>query len=273
MLAAESGESNSPTLTQLTLADGRTAIYDEYGIGHVLGTEPDNEAAGLAFQTLNDDLKAAGVFSDGSRNGTGEQFLLQSDANPLVGKGSFRDKNGKLRFNGTTTDFIRVSYDNGRIVDVNDFDATSARDGKSLKLVAGDINGKMDPAKKAQANNVIYVATSADQAKMVASHFADDPRVRVLHPESGFDTGPVFDGATGGADMTRVSPKIGGRIFGVAGLLMPFAQSNSYMRSFGFWGGLREMGKNFFDPFGVADSVTPPGNSGSICDPSSGNCA
>jgi RHS repeat-associated protein len=265
------GGTANPTLTQLTLADGRTAIYDEYGIGHIVGGTGDNDASKLALKTLNDDLAAAGVLNDGS--GTGEQYLSQSDANPLVGKGSFTDKNGKLRFNGTTSDFIRVSYEDGKIVDVQDFDATSSKDGKAMKYIAGDINGKMNPAGKGQANNVVYVAQSADQAQQVADHFAGDSRVRVIHPSSGFDTGRVFNGVTGGANAERLSPRIAGRFLGVAGYLMPFAQSNSYIRSFGFWGGLMEMGKDFIDPFGVADSVSPHSNSSNICDPSSGNCA
>ncbi|MEU3255206.1 DNRLRE domain-containing protein [Streptomyces sp. NPDC006997] len=261
----------SPTLTERTLADGRTAIYDAYGIGHILGTTPDNEASGLALQVLNDDLKAAGIFSDGSGNGTGERYLLQSDIKPLVGKGSFTDENGNLRFNGTTSDFIRVSYENGKIVDVLDFDATSSKDGKALSLIAGDINGKL--SRKMQANNVIYVAQSADQAKAVAAEFSSDARVRVIHPSSGFDNGRVFNGATGGVNRARVSPKMRYRAFGVAGSLMPFAQSNSYVRSFGFWGGIAEMGKDFFDPFGFADAVAPPQQPGGICDPASGSCA
>ncbi|MEC3998036.1 hypothetical protein VSR01_32935 [Actinacidiphila sp. DG2A-62] len=142
-----------------------------------------------------------------------------------------------------------------------------------MKYIAGDINGKMNPAGKGQANNVVYVAQSAEQAQQVASHFAGDSRVRVIHPSSGFDTGRVFNGVTGGAHAERLSPRIAGRFLGVAGYLMPFAQSNSYIRSFGFWGGLMEMGKDFIDPFGVADSVSPHSHSSNICDPSSGNCA
>lgn len=38
---------------------------------------------------------------------------------------------------------------------------------------------------------------------------------------------------------------------------MPFAQANSYVRSFGFWGGMLEMGKGFFDPFGFHEAVEP----------------
>ncbi|MFB7087470.1 RHS repeat-associated core domain-containing protein, partial [Streptomyces sp. NPDC056296] len=269
-MLAPIGGGSSPTLSQGTLTDGRTAIYDEYGIGHIVASDGDNDASKLALQALNDDLRAAGLFSDGS--GTGEQYLFQDDNNP-VGKGSFTDKNGKLRFNGTTSDFIRVSYENGNIVDVVDFDATSSKATKDLKYVAGDINNKMNPGKKGQANNVIYIAQSADQAKAVASQFANDPRVRVLHPSSGVDTGRVFNGATGGANASRVSPRLRGRIFGASGFLMPLAQSNSYARSFGLWGGVWEMSKDIIDPFGFHELVEPPSNGGGICNPSSGSCA
>lgn len=64
-----------------------------------------------------------------------------------MGKGSFTDKDGK-------------------IVDVVDFDATSSKDGKALHYVQGDINGKMNPNGKRQANNVVYVAKSAGQPLM-----------------------------------------------------------------------------------------------------------
>ncbi|MEU1333100.1 DNRLRE domain-containing protein [Streptomyces sp. NPDC005865] len=269
--ACGGGGGGGPALSRGVLADGRSAIYDEYGIGHIVGGAGDNDASKLALKSLNDDLKKAGAFSDGSGKGTGEQFLPQDDTPPLVnGKGSFTDKNGNVRLNGTTSDFIRVSYEAGKIVDVIDFDATSSTDGKEMGLIAKDIDNKM--GKKRQANNVVYVAQSADQAKMVAAHYAKDPRVRVLHPSSGFDSAPVFNGATGRAHAGRVSPRIG-RAFGFAGFAMPFAQSNSYIRSFGLRRGAVEMGMTFIDPFGVADSVSPPSNSGGVCDPSSGNCA
>ncbi|MGW7274287.1 DNRLRE domain-containing protein [Streptomyces sp. NPDC054864] len=263
-----------PALSRGTMADGRAAIYDEYGIGHIVGGTGDNDASKLALQVLNDDLKSAGVFSDGTGKGTGEQYLSQDDTKPLLAEpGSFTDKDGKVRLNGTTSDYIRVSYENGNIVDVVDFDATSSKDGKAMKYIEGDINNKMNPEGKSQANNVIYVAQSADQAKAVAARYANDPRVRVLHPSSGFDSAPVFNGATGRANAGRVSPRVSGRALGVAGFAMPFAQSNSYIRSFGVGRGLMEMGIAVIDPFGVADSAAPPQNSGGVCDPSSGNCA
>ncbi|MFE0172669.1 DNRLRE domain-containing protein [Streptomyces sp. NPDC059002] len=262
-----------PALSKGVIADGRTAIYDEYGIGHIVAAKGDNAASRTALKVLNDDLKKAGIFSDGSGKGTGEQYLAQDDFKPLVEKGSFTDRDGNLRFNGTTSDLIRVTYENGKISDVIDFDATSSQDGKAMKYVMGDIDNKMDPQKKGQANNVVYVAQSADQAKAVAGRYADDPRVRVLHPSSGFDSRPVFNGVTGRANAGRVSPRISGRVLGVAGFAMPFAQSNSYIRSYGFGRGVLEMSKTFIDPFGVADSVAPPSGSGGVCDPSSGNCA
>ncbi|MDF2269286.1 hypothetical protein P2Q00_28160 [Streptomyces coacervatus] len=260
----------TPRLTQTTLPDGRKAIYDEYGIGHVIGTKPDNEAARRALQYLNDDLKAAGLYTDGANKGTGEIYLMQDDTNPIVGKGKFTDKNGETRLNGTTSDFIRVTYKDGRMVDVIDFDATSSKDGKELHYIQGDINGKMNPNGKGQANNVVYVAQSATQANDVSNSYANDSRVRVIHPDTGFDNGRVFNAVTGKANSARVSPRIRGRVLGIAGSLMPFAQANSYVRSYGLWGGLWEMGKDFFDPFGFHEAVETPTYNGA-CDPR--NCA
>lgn len=264
------GTDPAPKLTEKNLSDGRKAIYDEYGVGHVIGGTPDNDAAKRALDTLNNDLKAAGLYTNGSNKGTGEIYLSQDDTNPVVGKGSFTDKDGKTRLNGTTSDFIKVTYQDGKIVDVVDFDATSSKDGKALHYIQGDINGKMNPNGKGQANNVVYVAQSAQQANDLAKIYANDPRVRVIHPDTGFDTGRVFNGVTGKANSARVSPRIRGRVLGVAGSLMPFAQANSYVRSFGVWGGLWEMGKDFFDPFGFHEAVETPTYNGA-CDPR--NCA
>jgi RHS repeat-associated protein len=251
---------SGPKLTQKKLSDGRTAIYDEYGIGHVIGGTPDNDAAVRALKYLNDDLKAAGLYTDGSNKGTGEIYLSQIDKDVLVEKGHFIDKDGNRRFNGTTSDFIKVTYENGKIVDVIDFDATSAKSPtKRLDYIQGDIDGKMTPKEldgKGQANNVVFVAASEAQANQVANEYTNDPRVRVIHPDSGFDSRRVFNVATG-ANAARVSPRIRGRVLGVAGSLMPFAQTNSYVRSFGFWGGMAEMGKDFFDPFGFHEALEP----------------
>ncbi|MDX2678834.1 RHS repeat domain-containing protein [Streptomyces sp. NY05-11A] len=249
------GSTPTPKLTQGKVG-GKTVIYDEYGIGHVIGGTPDNDASRRALQYLNDDLKAAGLYTDGSNKGTGEIYLSQNDNERIVEKGEFIDKNGKRRLNGTTSDFIKVTYENGKIVDVIDFDATGSVEKTETGLINKTITKKMD-GKKAQTNNVVYVAASEDQAKRVADSVANDPRVRVIHPDSGYDTGRVFNIATGRPNAARVSPRIRGRIFGIAGSLMPFAQSNSYVRSFGVWGGITEMGKDFFDPFGFHKAVEP----------------
>jgi hypothetical protein len=256
-MAPAGGGGANPTLAAVTLANGLTAIYDAYGFGHVVATAADNSASKLALQALNDDLKAAGVYSDGSNKGTGEIYLPQDDTNRLTDKGSFTDSSGNLRMRGTTADLIRVSYDQGKIVDVVEFDVTSSSDRASLNNIANSIKNKMDPARKSQTNNVIYVSSSVRQAQDVANHFSGDARVRVIHPGSGFDTGQVFNGVSGRANASRVSPKLRGRVFGAAGFLMPLAQSNSYVRSFGFWGGLAEMGKDIFDPFGFHEAVEP----------------
>lgn len=186
---------------------------------------------------------------------------MQSDNNPVVGKGYFTDKNGNRRYNGTTSDFIKVTYVSGKIVDVIDFDATSAGSPtKDLAEITKDINGKMipKPGGKEQANNVVFVGASEDQAKQVAALYENDSRVSAIHPESGYDSRRVFNPSTGSASSGRVSPRIRGRVFGIAGSLMPFAQANSYVRSFGVWGGMTEMGKDFFDPFGFHDALEVP---------------
>ncbi|MET7649362.1 RHS repeat-associated core domain-containing protein [Streptomyces sp. NPDC005486] len=260
---------SGPTLKQKDLPDGRTVIYDEYGIGHVLGDTFDNPNAGRALEMLNDDLKAAGLYTDGTNKGTGEIYLYQSDnaETLVVGKGVFTDKDGKQRFNGTTSDFIKVTYVDGKMVDVIDFDATGTGDpDKILGDIRGDIENKMKPKVidgvktkgKQQANNVIFVAASQEQAQMVAEYYKDDPRVSAIHPESGYDSRRVFSPATGRVSPGRLSPRIRGRVFGIAGSLMPFAQTNSYVRSFGVWGGITEMGKDFFDPFGFHDALEAP---------------
>lgn len=249
---------SKPKLKKRVEKDGRTAIYDEYGVGHILGGGFANDQERIALKALNDDLRAAGIFSDGKKKGTGEIYLLQDDVKPLVEKGSFTDKNGKLRLNGSTADFIKVTYQDGKMVDVADYDVTSSVPKKTLKEIAGDIDGKLDPNDKKQANNVVYVAQSEEHANLVADHYANDPRVRVIRPESGFDTHRVFNSVTGRPNSARVSPRIRGRVFGIVGSLAPFAQTNSYVRSFGVWGGFVEMGKDAIDPIGLHELLEPP---------------
>ena len=272
------GSGNStPKLVQKTVttkSGKKPAIYDEYGIAHVIGGAPDNDHARFALKALNDDLTAAGLYTDGSNRGTGEIYLSQDDGNRIVDKGSFVDKNGKLRFNGTTSDFIKVTYENGKIVDVVDFDATGTTDSsEKFGEIKNTIDRKMTPKPggKGQANNVVFVAASEAQAAQVASNYSNDSRVRVLHPGSGFDSARVFN-AAGRVNTSRVSPRIRGRIFGVAGSLMPFAQANSYVRSFGFWDGMGEIGMDSFDPWQAHELASPPADTGGICDPSTAGC-
>ncbi|WP_143688469.1 hypothetical protein [Streptomyces barkulensis] len=168
---------------------------------------------------------------------------------------------------------IRVSWVNGEIVDVQDYDATGAKASQSVDMIASTISNKMDPNKKKQANNVIFVAKTEAQAEAVAERFKNDSRVRVIHSGSGFDSGRVFSSVTGGPNVQRMSPRMRGfHALGVVGSLMPLAQANSYFRSFGFWGGLREMGEDVIDPWGVLDTYGPPPRS-SVCDPTTKYCA
>ncbi|MFI6379276.1 DNRLRE domain-containing protein [Streptomyces sp. NPDC050658] len=250
------GGSPSP-LTSATGPGGQTVFYDAYGIPHVIGGKAANTAEGSALQKMNDDLKTSGLFSDGSGNGTGEVYFQQDADSRLMGKGVFTDADGNTRMNGTTSDFIKVSYQDGKIVDVLDFDATSAKSAdKSLKDITSDIDGKMDPTRKKQANNVVFVAASESQAQAVAQHYAGNEKVRVIHPASGFDSRSTFVAplAGGGADRSRISPKMKGfKAFGIVGGFLPFAQPRSYFESFGFLGGLKEMTKDALDPWGFTD--------------------
>ncbi|WP_328492069.1 hypothetical protein OHS59_04435 [Streptomyces sp. NBC_00414] len=267
---------SKPKLIEKTVGD-KQVIYDEYGIGHVLGETPDNTNATRVLKMLNDDLRLAGLLYGDSNKKTGEIYKVQDEEGRIVEKGTFTDKDGKLRLNGTTSDFIKVTYENGKIVDVIDFDATGTSDPKkSISEITREIDRKMRPKSdnkgKMQTNNVVYMAADEAQAKLIANHYSNDPRVRVLHGE-GFDTGRVFNSVTGTANATRVSPRIRGRIFGVVGSAMPFAQANSYVRSFGFGDGFLEMGKDVIDPLGGHEMAEGPPSAGAICDPSSGNCA
>ncbi|MEU5335671.1 RHS repeat-associated core domain-containing protein [Streptomyces asoensis] len=261
----------TPKLTKVE-EPNRTVIYDEYGIGHVLGDTFDNPNAGRALEMLNNDLERAGLLYHATKNKTGEIYMYQSDEKEtlVVGKGAFTDKDGKRRLNGTTSDFIRVTYVDGKMVDVIDFDATGPTgknaQNKTLGDIRGDIDNKMKEKTvengiargKQQANNVIFVAVNQEQAQMVAEYYKDDTRVTVLHPESSYDSRRVFNPATGEVSPGRLSPRIRGRVFGIAGSLMPFAQTNSYVRSFGVWGGITEMGKDTVDMFGFHEFLEAP---------------
>lgn len=270
-----SGKSQRKLTTGATPDGRRPVIYDEYGIPHIVGGSPDNPNSTFALSFMNDDLKAAGVWTDPDNPGTGEAWLSQDDRNPMMDKGVFEDKEGNTRFVGTASDYIKVTYVDGKIVDVIDADAVGAGSpDKSLGHIKGDIDGKMtekDPVTqkgKTQTNNVVFVAASEEQVEMVAEAYAGDPRVRAIHGLSGFDSRRVFSAATG-VSPHRVSPRMRGRVMGVAGLLMPFAQTRSYVDTYGSIGGFVEMGIDFLDPFGLHDLVMPSSGTGCYENPTS----
>ncbi|WP_319189017.1 RHS repeat-associated core domain-containing protein [Streptomyces sp. AK04-3B] len=111
-------------LTERTVS-GRRVIYDERGVPHTLGTRTTNVSEQVAFDYMNEDLRNGGKYYDGSKNGSGTRYLWQDDK-ALPRRGLMHGPNGDHVAAGTTADFIRVTWKNGKIVAVDTWDANES---------------------------------------------------------------------------------------------------------------------------------------------------
>ncbi|MFF3906467.1 hypothetical protein ACFYZJ_10775 [Streptomyces sp. NPDC001848] len=169
---------------------GKRLVYiDANGVPHPLANSPDNAASQAALDFMNKKLEREGTAYN-SVTQSGSQYLLQDDTDPLVPKGLI---NGKVT--GTTADMMKVTWERGRIVSVETVDATTTT-GDNLDSIATTINNKLPSGRKCQTENVVFVANSEEQAEKVAAKFATNPNVRVIHPESGFDSGEFGNAPT-----------------------------------------------------------------------------
>ncbi|MER7752609.1 RHS repeat-associated core domain-containing protein [Kitasatospora sp. NPDC097643] len=255
-----------------TTIDDQDVIYDGYGVPHALADTEEfaNDNEEIAYRHLNDDLRNSGQYFD-EKTGNGIKYLLQDEKNPIIQKNAILDANGNNVPIGTTSDFIKVTWRNGKIVGVESVDATG---GKTVEGGIGTITNKLDIRVKGQANSVVFVAADADQAKQIANHFSGNPNVRIITADGGFDThrSPVKPVAPVVPPKPRPIPKPGppkgGKIAKVARLpilsIIAFPiqamQAKDDIDNYGWQKGIDLTLANIFDPFdfgGERDMILP----------------
>ncbi|WP_234318379.1 RHS repeat domain-containing protein [Streptomyces sp. NRRL S-244] len=250
-----------------------TKVYDRQGVPHVINGVPDNDASKQAFQVINDDLRRAGLYYD-PKTGSGSMYLSQDDTaaggedGTTVGKNApIFDADGNPVKAGTTADFVKVTWKNGQIIDVDSYEATS---GKTIKEAADTINNKMDPAGKNQTNHVVFVAQDMAQAQELAEMYKDDDRVRIISPTGDFDSRRTATPTVPSARGIPKEPK-GSKVrgFGLVGGVLAVAQAPGYVREYGWVQGGWEMFKDSVDPLGVSDGMSDPffSTKSNVCDP------
>ncbi|SCD63683.1 hypothetical protein GA0115240_11777 [Streptomyces sp. DvalAA-14] len=119
-------------------------------------------------------------------------FQDDSNENRMVEKGLRTRPDGSQYITGTTSDFIRVEFRKGVPVSVVSVDVTKAE--KNLEGLKSTVANKLPTGNKEQAEEVIVHARSADQAAVIAKFYEGRSDVRVMHPESGFDSGRISTG-------------------------------------------------------------------------------
>jgi hypothetical protein len=160
---------------------------DQNGLPHVTATDGDNARSRAALPFLNGQLARGEAYDPATGEGT--VFRFQDDHAGESYKGVVKDVDGGQTVSGTTSDLIKVTYASGKIVRVESYDVTgSDKNPFNLQQSAQTILNKMDLAKKAQTQFVVFVARDDAEAQLVADRFAGDHRVRVLNPATGFDS-------------------------------------------------------------------------------------
>lgn len=164
---------------------GRATLTDAKGYTHVVGDSLDNAEAEDAYRFMNGALDRSGAGYDPS-TGNGVRYYPQDDTDPISPKELRELPDGSTQISGTTADMIRVTYRNGVPVDVDSVDATAGNNVDSIEKTA--LN-KLPDGRKYQAANVVVRAHSQEQAEELARRFAGNPHLRVVYPETGFDSG------------------------------------------------------------------------------------
>lgn len=181
-----------PPLTKAHF-DEHDFFIDANGVPHQLTENGDNGYAVAARPFIIEQLEKSGLGYD-SETKTGFTYVFQFDTEDYVKKGVIA--NGATA--GTTADLLKLAWSNGQLLSVDVVDVTGT--GKSettptdLKHFTSTVNNKLGrnpnvskPSK--QADNVLFVADNRAQAKVIAKLYEGDPHVRIIHVDSGYDTG------------------------------------------------------------------------------------
>ncbi len=173
----------------VTTINGRECYIDVNGVPHPIRSTGDTDDSQRAFDYMNEQLDREGLAYD-PKTKSGSQYLFQDDSKPLVPKGPVSEGVA-----GTTADLIKVTWDDGQIVSIESVDATTTdRTGASsadINSIEQTINNKLPGGRKNQTENVVFTANSEEQAEAVADRFKTNPNVRVLLPDSGYDSGEL----------------------------------------------------------------------------------
>ncbi|WP_406401591.1 RHS repeat-associated core domain-containing protein [Streptomyces sp. NBC_00879] len=248
-----------------------TRVYDRQGVPHHITNTADGDAARTALSTLNDDLKRAGLYYD-PKNGRmdGVQYLLQDDSqagkSTVRKKAPIKDADGNAVKAGTTADFVKVTWSNGQIVDVDTADATES----TRSPTDADAHRTIDNKLKHQTSSVVFVAKDMAQAQEWSDHYAGNPNVRVIYPAGDFDSRRLF---VSPPRLAAKLPKV--RAFGLIGPGLAVAQAPSYVREYGWGRAAWEMFEDTVDPSGTTDSEPDPffSNGKETCSSNPGRCA
>ncbi|MER5883753.1 ricin-type beta-trefoil lectin domain protein [Streptomyces sp. NPDC001941] len=228
-------------LTETTSDKGQRVIYDEKGVPHTIAKTPGKiPSERVAIKYMNEDLRSGLDFYD-PKTGNGSEYLWQDDNGVLPKKGVVHDANGNHRAAGTTADFVKVTWRNGKIVAVETWDANEStrKDGTAkatIDSIEKTVTNKMAVDGKAQSPNVVFVASSLEQAHLVRDRFVGNANVRVIfdggpgktsfdtHLSPGFKAGSTGSSTPRGGSGERGSGKstgrgMGGKIMGGAGIL------------------------------------------------------
>ncbi|MEU3838422.1 RHS repeat-associated core domain-containing protein [Streptomyces sp. NPDC028635] len=237
-------------------------VYDNNGVPHHMTDTPDASGA-KAIDWINEDLKRAGLYYD-PKNGvtSGSQYLLQDESQAgnttLAKKAPLKDADGNPVKPETTSDFVKVTWKNGKIVGVETADATESKPSRTVEQNASTIRNKL----KNQTSTVIFVAADMTQAKEYADYYQGNPNVRVIYPQGNFDThrSPAPPVKVPGRPVVPRLPGSRARAvmpLAVSGLLAA-AQAPSYVREDGWGHGLWNMVEDTIDPWDLlGDSIDP----------------
>jgi len=164
---------------------GRATLSDTNGFTHVIGETLDNAEAEDAYKFVNGQLDRSGAGYDPA-TGNGVRYYPQDDVNPISPKELKELPGGGTAISGTTADMIRVTYRNGEPVGIESVDTTAGND---VDRIVQTAHNKLPDGTKYQAENVVVRARSLSQAEELARRFAGNPHLRVVYPETGFDSG------------------------------------------------------------------------------------
>ncbi|MBF6171452.1 hypothetical protein [Nocardia blacklockiae] len=163
----------------------RRVIVDGNGVPHRIDGAGDSTAAIHARDFLNEELRRSGNLYN-ENTGNGSKVFFQDDNSAIVPK-AYIGQTGEIT--GTTADLVKVTWKNGRIDSVETFDATtSSQVDVKAESAATTLRNKLPGGSKYQSHGAIFVAPTEAWARAVAAETASEPRIRVIHLPSGFDS-------------------------------------------------------------------------------------